>query len=123
MNVGRTRRVQTRPFPSSRRLVTVALRAGRRMTPMYGLVEVDVTKAKQILARHDPPSSLADHHDGQALQAAWRRRVQRLGGLSSGGSQSSGCKPRNAAWNLGSQGKRPSLSAHTTCRYGGLTKP
>ena len=25
---------------------------------MYGLVEVDVTKAKQILARHDPPSSL-----------------------------------------------------------------
>ena len=58
MNAGRPRRVQTRPFPSSRRLVTVALRAGRRMTPMYGLVEVDVTKAKQILARHDPPSSL-----------------------------------------------------------------
>ena len=58
MNAGRTRRVQTRPFPSSRRLVTVALRAGRRMTPMYGLVEVDVTKAKQILARDDPPSSL-----------------------------------------------------------------
>ena len=25
---------------------------------MYGLVEVDVTKAKQILADHDPPSSL-----------------------------------------------------------------
>jgi pyruvate/2-oxoglutarate dehydrogenase complex dihydrolipoamide acyltransferase (E2) component len=58
MNTGRPRRVQTRPFPSSRRLVTVALRAGRRITPMYGLVEVDVTDAKQILARHDPPSSL-----------------------------------------------------------------
>ena len=58
MNAGRPRRVQTHPFPSSRRLVTVALRAGRRMTPMYGLVEVDVTDAKQILARHDPPSSM-----------------------------------------------------------------
>ena len=34
-----------------------------------------------------------------------------------------GAPARNAAWNLGSQGKRPFLSAHTTCRYGGLTKP
>src|SRR5262249_759127 len=119
----------------------------RRMTPMYGLIEVDVTNARQILARHDPPSSMtafvvasvaraaAAHrkrrrpgHPGgaallQRLQAAWPRRVQGLGGLSARGSQSSGFKPWNAAWNRGSQGKRPFLSAHTTCRYGGLTKP
>lgn len=41
---GRPRRVQVQPFPSNRRLVTAGLRAGRRMVPMYGLIDVDVTK-------------------------------------------------------------------------------
>jgi pyruvate/2-oxoglutarate dehydrogenase complex dihydrolipoamide acyltransferase (E2) component len=54
----RARRVEIRPFPSSRRLVTAAMRAGRRMAPMYGLVDMDVTRANRLLARHDPPSSL-----------------------------------------------------------------
>jgi hypothetical protein len=54
----RPRRADIRPFPANRRLVTAAMRAGRRMVPMYGLMEVDVTKAKRILASHDPPSSL-----------------------------------------------------------------
>lgn len=55
---GRPRRVKIQPFPSSRRLVTAAMRAGRRMAPMYGLVDVDVTRANRLRAAHDPPSSL-----------------------------------------------------------------
>jgi hypothetical protein len=34
------------------------MRAGRRMAPMVGLVDVDVTKANRLLAAHEPPSSL-----------------------------------------------------------------
>jgi pyruvate/2-oxoglutarate dehydrogenase complex dihydrolipoamide acyltransferase (E2) component len=58
MAVERPRRVEVRPFPSNRQLVTAALRAGRRKMPMYGLVDVDVTTANQLLASHDPPGSL-----------------------------------------------------------------
>jgi len=58
MAVKRPRQVQVQPFPSSRRLVTAAMRAGRRLAPMYGLVDVDVTEANRILACHDPPWSL-----------------------------------------------------------------
>ena len=58
MAIERPRRAVARPFPSNRRLVTAAMRAGRRMAPMYGLLDVDVTKANQLLAAHDPPSSL-----------------------------------------------------------------
>jgi pyruvate/2-oxoglutarate dehydrogenase complex dihydrolipoamide acyltransferase (E2) component len=50
----RPRRVEVRPFPSNRRLVTAAMRAGRRMTPMHGLVDLDVTEAKRLLACHEP---------------------------------------------------------------------
>jgi pyruvate/2-oxoglutarate dehydrogenase complex dihydrolipoamide acyltransferase (E2) component len=53
----RPRGVAVRPFPPSRRLVVAALRAGRRITPMHGLFEVDVTDARRSLAAHDPPSS------------------------------------------------------------------
>ena len=58
MTVERPRRVEVRPFPSNRRLVTAAMRAGRRKMPMYGLVDVDVTAANRLLACHDPPGSL-----------------------------------------------------------------
>jgi pyruvate/2-oxoglutarate dehydrogenase complex dihydrolipoamide acyltransferase (E2) component len=58
MAVERPRLVQVQPFPSNRRLVTAAMRAGRRMAPMYGLVDVDVTKANRLLTAHEPPSSL-----------------------------------------------------------------
>ena len=58
MASGRPRRVEIQPFPSNRRLVTAAMRAGRRMAPMYGLVDVDVTRAGRLLAAHNPPSSL-----------------------------------------------------------------
>ena len=55
MAVERPRRVEVQPFPSNRRLVTAAMRAGRRTVPMYGLVDLDVTKANRLLASHDPP--------------------------------------------------------------------
>ncbi len=58
MDAERQRGTQVRPFPSNRRLVTAAMRAGRRIAPMYGLLDLDVTKARRILAAHDPPSSL-----------------------------------------------------------------
>lgn len=54
----RPRRMEVRPFPSNRRIVTAAMHSGRRKMPMYGFVEVDVTKANRLLASHDPPSSL-----------------------------------------------------------------
>ncbi|MDQ1745185.1 MAG: hypothetical protein QOE23_3524 [Pseudonocardiales bacterium] len=46
------------PFPPSRRLVTAALRSGRRIVPMHGLFEVDISTARRELARYDPPASL-----------------------------------------------------------------
>jgi pyruvate/2-oxoglutarate dehydrogenase complex dihydrolipoamide acyltransferase (E2) component len=54
----RPREVVTRPFPADRRLVTAAMRAGRRKAPMYGLLDLDVTEANRLLAGHDPPLSL-----------------------------------------------------------------
>jgi pyruvate/2-oxoglutarate dehydrogenase complex dihydrolipoamide acyltransferase (E2) component len=53
----RPRDIEVRPFPSNRRLVTAALRAGRRMAPMHGLVDLDVTEANRLLAAHEPPLS------------------------------------------------------------------
>jgi len=54
----RQRGVSVRPFPSSRRLVTAAVRAGRRIMPMHGLFDVDITTAQRLLAEDDPPLSL-----------------------------------------------------------------
>jgi pyruvate/2-oxoglutarate dehydrogenase complex dihydrolipoamide acyltransferase (E2) component len=54
----RPRRVERHPFPSNRRLVVAAFRAGRHKTPMYGFLDVDVTLAKRLLAATDPPSSM-----------------------------------------------------------------
>jgi pyruvate/2-oxoglutarate dehydrogenase complex dihydrolipoamide acyltransferase (E2) component len=54
----RKRGVTVRPFPSSRRLVTAAVRAGRRIVPMHGLFEVDISAARRLLAQDDPPLSL-----------------------------------------------------------------
>jgi pyruvate/2-oxoglutarate dehydrogenase complex dihydrolipoamide acyltransferase (E2) component len=53
----RERGVTSQPFPSSRRLVTAAVRAGRRIVPMHGLLEVDVTVARRRLANTDPALS------------------------------------------------------------------
>src|SRR3954451_8621693 len=53
----RERGIEIRPFPSSRRLVTAAVRAGRRIMPMHGLLDVDVTEARRLLAAGDPPLS------------------------------------------------------------------
>jgi len=60
--LNRERGVTVRSFPSSRRLVTAAVRAGRRIQPMHGLFEVDITTARQLLADHDPPLSPSPIH-------------------------------------------------------------
>ncbi|HST48537.1 2-oxo acid dehydrogenase subunit E2 [Jatrophihabitans sp.] len=52
------RAVTVEPFPPSRRLVTAAVRSGRRIVAMHGLFEVDISTARQLLAGHDPPLSL-----------------------------------------------------------------
>ena len=54
----RERGVTVRPFPSSRRLVTAAVRSGRRIMPMHGLFDVDATAARRLLAEGNPPLSL-----------------------------------------------------------------
>ena len=54
----RERGVTVRSFPSSRRLVTAAVRAGCRIVPMHGLFEVDITAARRLLAEDHPPLSL-----------------------------------------------------------------
>ncbi|CAM5575364.1 2-oxo acid dehydrogenase subunit E2 [Streptomyces aurantiogriseus] len=54
---GRPRRIDIEPFPSSRRLVVAAERAGRRMAPMHSLIELDVTTARNLLAVADRPVS------------------------------------------------------------------
>ncbi len=56
--VVRERGSTVRPFPPSRRLVTAAVRAGRRIVPMHGLFEVDITTARRLLAVGDRPLSL-----------------------------------------------------------------
>lgn len=58
MDADRERGLTIRRFPSNRRLVTAAVRAGRRIHPMHGLIQVDVTAARTLLAEHDPPLSL-----------------------------------------------------------------
>jgi pyruvate/2-oxoglutarate dehydrogenase complex dihydrolipoamide acyltransferase (E2) component len=57
MTAERSRQVNVAPFPFNRRLVTAAGRAGRRMVPMHGLLEIDVTEANGLLASHEPPLS------------------------------------------------------------------
>jgi pyruvate/2-oxoglutarate dehydrogenase complex dihydrolipoamide acyltransferase (E2) component len=54
----RERGVVVRPFPAGRRLVTAAVRAGRRIVPMHGLIDVDVTTARRLLAEAAPPWSM-----------------------------------------------------------------
>jgi len=50
--------VVVRPFLHSRRLVTAAVRAGRRVMPMQGLFIVDITTARSLFGSHEPPLSL-----------------------------------------------------------------
>ena len=47
----RRRSIQRGAFPASRRFVTGAMAVGRRMTPMHGLIEVDVTEATREVGK------------------------------------------------------------------------
>ena len=80
------------PFPSSRRLVVAAVRAGRRIVPMQGLLTVDVTEARRRLAAADPPQSLTAYVVACVARAAaahpqvhayrdWRGRLVRHRGV------------------------------------------
>jgi pyruvate/2-oxoglutarate dehydrogenase complex dihydrolipoamide acyltransferase (E2) component len=75
-------------FPSSRRAVTAAVRAGRRIMPMHGLLEVDVTEARRLLATAEPPLSMTAFVVAMVARAAaahpevhayrdWRGRLVR----------------------------------------------
>jgi hypothetical protein len=78
--------VQIRRFPVRRRLVTGALRAGRRSSTMHGLIQVDVTEAYRSVRAADPPLSftafvvssvgqaVAAHPDVHAYRD-WRGRI------------------------------------------------
>lgn len=52
------RSVEVRRIPHSRRLVTEALRTGRRQIPIHGLFDVDITEVRRRLSAHDPPLSM-----------------------------------------------------------------
>jgi pyruvate/2-oxoglutarate dehydrogenase complex dihydrolipoamide acyltransferase (E2) component len=54
----RPRGLEVVPFPPSRRAVTAAVRAGRRIVPMHGLLDVDVTEARNLLTGSEPPLSM-----------------------------------------------------------------
>jgi pyruvate/2-oxoglutarate dehydrogenase complex dihydrolipoamide acyltransferase (E2) component len=66
--------------------VTAAVRAGRRIVPMIGLFQVDVSTARRVLAAADPPGSMtayvvacvgraaADHPEVHAYRD-WRGRL------------------------------------------------
>ena len=82
----RPRRVVSRRFPPERRLVTAAVRAGRRIVAMHGLLDVDITDARRGLAQTQPPRSLtafvvasvaraAATHPGVHAYRDWRGRL------------------------------------------------
>lgn len=50
--------VEVRKVPRSRRMVTEALKVGRGQVPIHGMVDVDVTTARERLKAADPPLSM-----------------------------------------------------------------
>ncbi len=82
----RERLIRAARFPASRRLEVGALRAGRHVAPMYGLLELDVTEALRRCRAADPPVSFTAFIVACAARAAaahpevhayrdWRRRL------------------------------------------------
>jgi pyruvate/2-oxoglutarate dehydrogenase complex dihydrolipoamide acyltransferase (E2) component len=61
---------ELRPFPAGRRIVTGAIRAGRRMALMHGLIDVDVTAALDRLRAWDPPLSVSAYVVACVVRAA-----------------------------------------------------
>lgn len=84
----RPRGVDVGPFPPSRRLVIAAVRAGRHMAAMHSLVDLDVTRARNLLARSAEPVSFTAFVVASVARAAaahpqvhayrnWRGRLVR----------------------------------------------
>lgn len=57
MPVHRRRRTETRPVPASRKAVTAAIGAGRRIAPIHGLLGLDVTEARRRIELSPEPLS------------------------------------------------------------------
>ncbi|MFE9650319.1 2-oxo acid dehydrogenase subunit E2 [Streptomyces sp. NPDC006365] len=85
---GRPRGVDVGPFPSSRRLVIAAERAGRRRAAMHSLVDLDVTTARNLLDASGRPLSFTAFVVASVARAAavhpqvhayrnWRGRLVR----------------------------------------------
>jgi len=75
-----------RPFPPARKLVIAAQRSGRRMLPMHGLVDLDVTAARRRLGAHQPLTrnhNVVDGGPAARFGAALRRMVETAEGLGS----------------------------------------
>jgi len=53
----RARGISVRPFPARRKAVLQAMRVGRRMAPMHGLLDVDVTRAVRRVSDAEEPAS------------------------------------------------------------------
>jgi hypothetical protein len=116
----RERGAKTAPFPSSRRLVTAAVRAGRRIVPMHGLLEVDVTVARRLLAEADPPLSFtafivasldrtAAAHPAMHAYRDWRGRLAQV------------LAPGRPASQIGQPAQMFRGSASCSCRRAGRT--
>lgn len=84
----RPRGADVGPFPSSRRLVIAAVRAGRHMAAMHSLVDLDVTRARNLLALYAEPVSFTAFIVASVARAAaahpqvhayrnWRGRLVR----------------------------------------------
>jgi pyruvate/2-oxoglutarate dehydrogenase complex dihydrolipoamide acyltransferase (E2) component len=58
------------PFPLRRRAVTAAMRAGRRLAPIHGLVEIDVTDVRPRLRGAEPPLSMTAYVVATVARAA-----------------------------------------------------
>jgi pyruvate/2-oxoglutarate dehydrogenase complex dihydrolipoamide acyltransferase (E2) component len=65
-------RIEYRPFPPGRRFTTGAIRAGRQLALMHGLVDVDVTEARRWLRTFDPHLSLTAYVGACVARAAAR---------------------------------------------------
>ena len=61
---------RTVPFPSRRKAVIHAIRVGRRMVPIHGLIEVDVTEARRRLAAERPRLSFTAYVVASVARAA-----------------------------------------------------
>lgn len=57
VSTARTRRTERKRLPAGRRLMSIALRLARQRPFVHGLLQIDITDARQRLRAHDPALS------------------------------------------------------------------